>query len=188
MLACPKRVFAAGGAGVRAAWISLGGQWMLLYEKTAAERDANWPKPKSAERVPLGYVAEDRANPANEHVRMWTRSSNRARLLRDQFVQILDPLGKRSGFLGRIVSGPFFGSAESAVPREGDTPWGAESVIYADIEIHGELIQGRPHDTKSRPAPGSIVHEISVAEVADLLGFAGDMLLGNLSGKDNLPF
>lgn len=159
---------------------------MLLCE-TVAARDPGRAVLRTGERLPLGYVAEDGAHPANDQVRMWTRAGDRGRLMRDQFVQIMDPLGKRSGFLGRIISGPFFGNGDTTAPRK-DAGLDSESIIYADIEIHGELIQGRPHDTKSRPAPGSIVHEISSAEVASLLGFAGDMLLGNLSGKDNLLF
>ncbi|MBM4073070.1 MAG: ATP-binding protein [Planctomycetes bacterium] len=158
---------------------------MLLCDNASAGESSR-VKPKSCERVPLGYVAEDGANPANEQVRMWTRCGNRGRIMRDQFVQILDPLGKRSGFLGRIVSGPFFGNSE-AVP-DGESAWNPEAVIYADIEIHGEMVQGRPSDTRSRPVPGSTVHEISTDEIAKLLGFAGDMLLGNLSGKDTLLF
>src|SRR5947209_1556300 len=36
------------------------------------------------------------------------------------------------------------------------------------------------------PAPGSAVYGLSPVEVADLHGFAGDMLLGNLAGKNDV--
>src|SRR5207247_8644152 len=38
---------------------------------------------------------------------------------------------------------------------------------------------------KSRPAPGACVLSLNAREVADLHGFQGDMLLGNLSGQDD---
>src|SRR5206468_7034063 len=41
-------------------------------------------------------------------------------------------------------------------------------------------------DTNSRPAPGSSVFALDAAEVADLHGFNGDLLLGNLSGDDDI--
>ncbi len=89
-------------------------------------------------------------------------------------------------FLGRIVAGPFFahqGRAEHTVPREGDN---REGDITADIEIQGELVDGRPRDTNNRPAPGSAVRELTAAEVSKLMGFAGDMLMGNMSGREDI--
>src|SRR5262249_9209810 len=56
------------------------------------------------------------------------------------------------------------------------------------IEIEAELVQGRPHETRSRPAPGAVVHDLTDEEVASLLGFAGDMLLGNVSGQEGVLF
>src|SRR5216683_5214210 len=57
---------------------------------------------------PLGYVDWDDATASNERVIMRSPLANRDRIIRDQFVRIEDPLGSRSGFLGRIVAGPFF--------------------------------------------------------------------------------
>src|SRR5207248_7811868 len=37
-----------------------------------------------------------------------------------------------------------------------------------------------------RPAPGAAVSALATAEVAELLGLEGDMLLGNLTGNDDL--
>ncbi len=103
-------------------------------------------------------------------------------------MRIVDAKNPATQFLGRTVAGPFFaphlGAAENAQAggdcgvREGD--------ITAEIEIQGELVDGRPRDTNNRPVPGSAVRELTMAEVTRLMGFAGDMLLGNMSGRADL--
>src|SRR5437667_292821 len=45
---------------------------------------------------------------------------------------------------------------------------------------------GEERSTNARPAPGSAVYSLDAGEVADLHGFRGDMLLGSLSGEDDL--
>src|SRR5438552_17221799 len=57
---------------------------------------------------PLGYVDWDSSTASNERVIMRSPLVNRDRIIRDQYVRIEDPLGSRTGFLGRIVAGPFF--------------------------------------------------------------------------------
>jgi DNA helicase HerA-like ATPase len=96
-------------------------------------------------------------------------------------VRIDDTSAGPTAFLGRIVAGPFFPLAAGAVgsPIDGS--------ILAEIEIQGELIDGRTQDTSNCPAPGSAVHELTPEEICDLLGFSGDMLLGTISGRDDLP-
>src|SRR5260370_37403619 len=61
-----------------------------------------------ARKTPLGYVDWDSATASNERVIMRSPLANRDRIIRDQYVRIEDPLGSRTGFLGRIVAGPFF--------------------------------------------------------------------------------
>src|SRR6185295_7554640 len=62
----------------------------------------------------------------------------------------------------------------------------SDNYLLADLEIQGELVGGRARDTNSRPAPGSSVYALSHKEIADLHGFQGDMLMGNLSGQEDL--
>ncbi len=158
---------------------------------------------KWAEKKPLGYVDWDGPGARNERVLLRALPGSGQRLARDQWVRIDDAQGKRQGFLGRIVGGPFFpispsangasanGPPGSGASGHGRIPGGKGATDYdivADIEIQGELIGGRTYDTKSRPAPGAGIYALTPDEVASLLGFAGDMVLGTLSGQDNLTF
>jgi hypothetical protein len=134
----------------------------------------------------LGHVAWDGSRATNERVLLRAHVANRRLLERNQYVHIHDEDGVRSGFLGRVVAGPFF-------HRSGDANVGGlsgstslETFLLADLEIQGELIGGQPRDTNSRPAPGAPVFALTPTEIAELHGFAGDMLLGNLSGQDDL--
>ena len=111
------------------------------------------------------------------------RRAQRARVLRNQFVCITDAKSPNTQFLGRTVAGPFFAepgaaNVQSEPQRDGD--------ITAEIEIQAELVEGRPQDTNNRPAPVRQVRILSHEEVTRLMGFAGDMLLGNMSGRDDL--
>ncbi|HWY85764.1 MAG TPA: DUF87 domain-containing protein, partial [Gemmataceae bacterium] len=131
----------------------------------------------------LGYVDWDQPGATNERVALRAPRESRARVLRNLFVRIADAKAAGAQFLGRIVAGPFFTDQAQSGPekdhdRDGD--------ITAEIEIQGELVDGRPRDTNNRPAPGSAVRELSVAEVTRLMGFAGDMVLGNMSGREDL--
>ncbi len=122
----------------------------------------------------LGHIAHDPASATNERVLLRAPQANRDRMLRNQFVRITDALTPKTIFLGRILGGPFF---PEAVGKD----------VMAEVEVQGELTGNRTHDTNNRPAPGSPVHEVTAAAVADLLGFDGDMRLGCLSGRDDLP-
>src|SRR5437667_6624725 len=92
---------------------------------------------------PLGYVDWDSSTASNERVIMRSPLANRDRIIRDQYVKIEDPVGCRTGFLGRIVAGPFFS------PREGTTGksyvslglgLSGEFAILTEIELQGELV------------------------------------------------
>jgi hypothetical protein len=134
----------------------------------------------------LGHVAWDGATATSERVLLRASVTNRRLLERNQYVRIQDEDGVRTGFLARVTSGPFF--HRSGTPTVGGLTAGSsvESFLLAELEIHGELAGARPRDTNSRPAPGSAVFAMSHAEIAELHGFAGDMLLGNLGGQDDL--
>jgi hypothetical protein len=134
----------------------------------------------------LGHVGWDGATATSERVLLRAGVLNRGLLERNQYVRIQDEDGERSGFLARVVSGPFF--HRSGSPTIGGMMAGhsVESFLLADLEIQGELVGGRSRDTNSRPVPGSAVFALSPAEVAQLHGFAGDMLLGTLSGQEQL--
>jgi DNA helicase HerA-like ATPase len=116
--------------------------------------------------------------------------AHRGRIIRDQYVWIEDPLGSRTGFLGRIVAGPFFSPRDAGASEVhvslGDLS--GEFSILAEIELQGELVEGRPRSSKSRPVSRAAVHALSVDEVAELLGFAGDMVLGAISGQEDILF
>ena len=134
----------------------------------------------------VGQVAWDGSTATSERVLLRASVVNRRLAERNQYVRIQDADGVRSGFLARIVAGPFF--HRSGSPTVGGLTASAslETFLLADLEIQGELVDGRPRETNSRPAPGSAVYALTPDEIANLHGFQGDMLLGNLSGQDNL--
>ncbi len=129
----------------------------------------------------LGHIDWDRPTATSERVVLRAPEQRRERILRNRFVRIDDHNAGPAAFLGRIVAGPFFPGTVEAVASPID------GTILAEIEIQGELIDGRPQDTSNRPAPGSAVHELRPDEICELLGFAGDMLLGTISGREDLP-
>ncbi len=142
-------------------------------------------------KPPLGYVDWDNAAASNERVVMRCPLANRDRIIRDQYVRIEDSLGSRSGFLGRIVGGPFFsqrGSQANGSQFSLVQGLSGEIAILAEIELQGELVDGRARASKSRPVSRAAVQELSPDEVADLLGFSGDMVLGAISGQENTWF
>lgn len=138
---------------------------------------------------PLGYVDWDSSTASNERVIMRSPLASRDRIIRDQYVRIEDPIGCRTGFLGRIVAGPFF-SPRGATTSKPYVSLGrglsGEYAILTEIELQGELVNGRPRASKSRPVSRAAVHALSTSEVADLLGFSGDMVLGAISGQDDI--
>lgn len=128
----------------------------------------------------LGHIHWDADAATNERVTLRAPGNRRDRIRRSRFVRITDAVNGRTQFLGHIVQGPFFPETERADNSA------AVGQIRAEIEIQGELTEGKPHETNNRPAPGSAVVELSPDEVAELLGFAGDMLLGCVSGRPDL--
>ena len=139
--------------------------------------------------APLGHVDWDSSTASNERVMMRSSLTDRDRLVRDQYVRIEDPLGRRSGFLGRIVAGPFF-ATRGAQTRGSNVPLGVglsgEVGIVSEIELMGELVDGQQRSSKSRPVSRAAVFSLSPDEVAHLFGFAGDMVLGTISGQDDI--
>ena len=134
----------------------------------------------------VGHVAWDGSVATSERVLLRTELANRRWIERNKYMRIDDREGARSGFLARVISGPFF-HRDDAPPLAGaaasrDT----DGFLLADLEIQGELVDGRPRDTNSRPAPGAPVYALSSLEAATLYGFQGDMVLGNLTGQDDL--
>jgi hypothetical protein len=134
----------------------------------------------------LGHVAWDGSAATSERVQLRTTVTNRRFVERNHYVRIQDEDGKRSGYVGRIMAGPFFHRAGRTQASGLDTNGSLESFLLAELEIQGEIVEGRTRDTNSRPAPGSSVYFLSPAEIAVLHGFGGDMLLGNLTGQDDL--
>jgi DNA helicase HerA-like ATPase len=133
----------------------------------------------------VGHVAWDGSTATSERVLLRAAVANRHLVERNLYLRIQDEEGERSGFLARVAAGPFF--HRSGTPTVGGTTGSGTLACFllADLEIQGEIVGGRPRDTQSRPAPGAPVFALSTAEVANLHGFAGDMLLGSLSGQDD---
>jgi DNA helicase HerA-like ATPase len=134
----------------------------------------------------LGLVSWDGSVAKSERVLLRAPVANRRLIERNQYVRIDDAEGKRSGFLGRVVTGPFFHKAGGANTGGLGKTTSMEAFLLAELEIQGELVDGKSRDTNTRPAPGSAVHALSNDEVTELHGFQGDMLLGNLTGQDEL--
>lgn len=134
----------------------------------------------------IGQVAWDGALASSERVMLRAPVVNRKQVERNHFVRIRDECGARSGFLARIAGGPFFHRSGSATVGGLTATNSMEFFLLAELEIQGELVRGRSRDTNSRPAPGSAVMALTSDEIALLHGFDGDMLLGNLSGQDEL--
>jgi len=127
----------------------------------------------------LGHIDWDSESAVNERVVMRSVGASRSRILRDQFVRIEDCNGTHSSFLGRIIGGPFF--PDDRHKSNGEAP------VIAEVEIQGELVEGRPLDTANRPAPGSTVRELTTNEIRELIGCHGDMVLGTLGGRPDVP-
>jgi DNA helicase HerA-like ATPase len=127
----------------------------------------------------LGNIDWDQTGASNERVLLRAPDERRRQVVRNQFVRIEDPTAHPSTFLGRIVAGPFF-------PAAADQSVSLAEPVLAEIEVQGELVDGKPRDTSNRPAPGSAVYELTSEEVCELLGFAGDLLLGHVSGREDL--
>jgi DNA helicase HerA-like ATPase len=134
----------------------------------------------------LGQIAWDGTDATNERVMLRAPVFSRRHIERNQYVRILDEEGGRSGFLARIISGPFYFRPGMAAGTASLTGSASDNYLLADLEIQGELVEGRTRDTNSRPAPGSSVYALSHKEIANLHGFQGDMLLGSLPGQDAL--
>src|SRR5436309_15315836 len=117
-----------------------------------------------AEANRIGEVACDGASATSERVLLRAPVNNRRHLNRNQYVRIKDEEGPRTGFLARIVAGPFFvppGTSKSEATEDSIT---LTHQVLADLEIQGELVSGRLQDTNTRPAPGSAVYALNAEE------------------------
>jgi DNA helicase HerA-like ATPase len=128
---------------------------------------------ESSETTVLGQVEPDRPGIANERL-LFRMPAGQSEFRRNQWVRVQDPSGAGKDYLGRIVSGPFFPAGEKA------------AALMGEIELEGELREGRVLDAVSRPATGAIVHALPDAEMATLLGCSGDMLMGQLAGQETI--
>jgi DNA helicase HerA-like ATPase len=136
--------------------------------------------------IRLGEIGWDGSAATSERVLLRASLVCRQFVERNHYVRIEDREGQRSGFLARVVAGPFF--HRSGGPTVGGLTAGAsiEGHLLVELEIHGELVDGKSRDTNSRPFPGAPVFALTPEETATLYGFQGDMLLGNITGQDHL--
>jgi DNA helicase HerA-like ATPase len=128
----------------------------------------------------LGYSDWDRTGAISERILLRAPAEFRHRVQRNQFVCIADGGSRPTLFLGRVVAGPFFPGLDQ------DSAGPDQRTVLADVEVLGELVNGRPRDTHGRPAPGSAVYALTVDEIRSLTGVAGDMLFGSLAGRDDI--
>lgn len=133
--------------------------------------------PTTTDQYWLGSVAPDATTASNERVTIRIPTRHRHRALRNTFVSITDAVSPNVVFLGRMLGGPFF--PEAAETAEGD--------ILAEVEIQGEIEGAQSRDTSNRPAPGSAVHELAPAATREMLGLDGDMAVGWVAGRADLP-
>lgn len=131
----------------------------------------------------LGQIDNDGPAATNERVVLRAPRTHRQRVLRNHFVKILDALDPEMVFLGRILEGPYFPAAEGTNQAADPTV----GFVLANLEVQGELRHGQTVETNSRPTPGSRVLELTPQEVSELIGFGGDMIIGSLSGRADLP-
>src|ERR1043166_2344002 len=127
--------------------------------------------------IPLGYVDWDSSSASNEQVIMRSPIGNRDLIVRDQYVRIEDPAGVRTGFLGRIIAGPFYahrGGNTNAFHAALGKGLSGEVAIWAEIELQAEMADGRLRAMKSRPVSRAAIHALTNEEVGDLLGVSGD--------------
>ena len=134
----------------------------------------------------LGNVSWDGSAATSERVLLRTSIANRRLVERNQYVRIDDADGTRTGFLARVVAGPFFHRSGMATVGGMTAGTSQESLLLADLEIQGEIVEGRPRDTNSRPSPGAAIFTLSPTEVAGLHGLKGDMLMGHLAGQEEI--
>src|SRR5947207_8362756 len=97
----------------------------------------------------LGQIAWDGSAATSERVMLRAPVFRRRHVERNQYVRILDEEGGRSGFLARIVSGPFYFRAGAAAGTASLTGSANDNYLLADLEIQGELVGGRARDTNS---------------------------------------
>lgn len=121
----------------------------------------------------LGTILPDTPDMSNERVRMTVAAADLARAQRNQFVRLVNAVGRKEQHLGRLIDGPFF-------PAAGESEAASQAVMV--VELLGELRGNRLVAGNTRPGPGSEVSELSPEEVQDLLGVSGDLLLGALEG------
>jgi hypothetical protein len=122
----------------------------------------------------LGHIDWDGPSPSNERAGLRVLPENAYALARNKLVRVCDRADGRE-YLGQIVRGPFF-----PADTNGDRN------VLAEVEIQGELFGGKVGDTNRRPAPGSEVFEVSDAEARDLLECTGDLVLGSMSGSEDV--
>jgi DNA helicase HerA-like ATPase len=134
----------------------------------------------------LGHITWDSAEATSEYAHLRTAVPDRRWVARHQYVRIQDEDGARSGFLGRVVRGPFFMRPGVQAEEGAITEPTAANFLLADLEIQGELFKGRLRDTNSRPVPGSPVYALTPSEVSSLHGFQGDMFLGHLASQEEV--
>ena len=105
----------------------------------------------------LGQVAWDGSMATSERVLLRATVANRRLVERNRYVRILDEDGVRSGFLGRVITGPFFHRCGTATVAGMTASPSLETFLLAELEIQGELVEGRPRGNQRRPRSGRVL-------------------------------
>jgi DNA helicase HerA-like ATPase len=134
----------------------------------------------------LGQIGWDGSTATSERVQLRASLLNRKYVERNHYVRIEDPEGERSGFLARVIAGPFFHRSGSTTVGGLKAGASLEGFLLVELEVQGELVAGRSRDTNARPVPGSPVYSLTAAEISSLHGLDGDMILGSVAGQDHI--
>ncbi|GAB4271280.1 ATP-binding protein [Thermincola ferriacetica] len=146
-------------------------------------------------KQPIGYINFDGSPGENNIVEIRVPGDRLEKIRRGQYVLLESKsTGSLRVYLARVVKGPFY--VPDAVSR--DSAYARASILQGDeisfrpdfhgvclAEVLGELMDSSSlvlTGTSGRPLPQTAVTPLNGDEIEKLLGLAGDMYLGELSG------
>jgi uncharacterized protein len=143
----------------------------------------------------LGFVGFDAAGADNTTAGLMVPPETRRQFRREIYVGVEDE-EQQLEFLGRVVEGPFHSpheiSSESAISRTtvlypDRTQFRPTYYVYGAIEILGEIREGeRLVQTPRRPRPYSQISIFPPDRLEQILGIAGELVLGHLLGYEEV--
>ena len=148
---------------------------------------------KEEKTVLLGYVHFDTPAMHNYVSEFLITQETAEKVFRNKYVKIEDE--NKHLFIGRVIEGPFFlpeevdrGSAfaQTSILKGDKFPVVPNYYALSRVELLGEMNGGVLQTTNTRPLPKSPVVELTPTDVQNLIGLQGSMLIGRLSGYENV--